>query len=695
MYSLIVLFLFYSAIATAQPDQGFSWVHPRPTGDLLWDVAWVGENVFVACGQNGTLYRTSDAGATWSIQQAEMLAPLRSMAYDDGLLVAGGQNGRAYLSTDQGLTWDPDRIPSLNMTLREIHIFDRNHIVAVCSNLSAGGVVIITEDGGVTWDFIDPGVLTAFRGLDFLDDRVGWAVGTGGYLLRTEDAGRSWEPENSHPFGGRELQTVRFRSLDTGIVAGDLGRVFVTHDGGETWNLSQLRSNATFYDAVWVDDTTVVVTGEYEQARSSDAGLTWRILYLNGRFFGLGFSPSGLEGMTVGLDGGMRYTSDGGVSWRNLTTSVPAMDIKDLAVSPTGDMVAVGVKNGVMLSRDAGASWIRSFAALSTPGEDITGVAYPSAGHVVAISPSGDVIHSSDGGEKWKIVVREVSPYLREISFSDSVHGWIAGKGLLLRTTDGGLSWTIDDESVQYPLWAVHAVSYDVAYATGDSGRLFRTSDAGANWVEIENDFTVRFSMVRADKEGNITLGWPGGVVHSTDGGLTWEDNRSPDGTNLQHFSFLTPSIGWGGQHNNPVMSTTDAGVTWRELEHGLRETGTSNAGMMIVELVAPGIGYVAGSSAFILEYRDPDVSGVVEGKVAGDQDGVTVRHVDGHLVVAGATGKSDILVYDILGRLLHRVHAADITGGYARVDIDAVGTGYVLVIEEDSGRVGRWVGVE
>lgn len=64
---------------------------------------------------------------------------------------------------------------------------------------------------------------------------------------------------------------------------------------------------------------------------------------------------------------------------------------------------------------------------------------------------------------------------------------------------------------------------------------------------------------------------------------------------------------------------------------------------------------------------------------------------MDGRLIVAGARGDSDIFVYDILGRLLHQVPAADNTDGNARIDIDAIDTGYVLVVEEESGREGRW----
>lgn len=609
----LLLSLCFPLIAIAQSDAGYTWVHPRPTGDVLWDVAWVSTSTFVAVSENGFLYRTSDAGQSWSAFSAETFGPLWAIAHHDGLTVATGEGGRTFKSTDGGVSWSLDRIAGLDQVLRDLHISDRNHIVAVGSNLVNEGKVLVSDDGGNSWEIIDPGIDIAFRSIDFIDSLYGWATGTYGYLLATTDGGRSWTYSPSDTLYGTALNTIRFRSRDTGVVAGDYGRLFVTHDGGVTWMAFPHRNGTVFRDAVWVDDTTVVVTGELQQVRSTDAGLTWSEMHVGWKLFGLGFGPDGGEGMTVGRSGEMQYTSDGGESWTNRWSGASGMNIYDIAVHDNGGIVAVGYGGGVLYSRDSGNSWNRRSVRLETISERLTDVAYPDVDHVVAFSRGGTVAHSSDGGESWIERVEGLPRYIHDISFADERTGWIVGDRLILKTSDGGMHWTVDSTSVEHRLWAVDAVSPSLAYATGDGGALFVTTDGGTLWEEVENEFTVQFSMVTADEGGHVTLGWLGGLVHSTDNGVTWVDNRAPDGSNIQHFSFLSPEVGWCGQHNAPLLSTMDAGASWQAFEHGLRVSSVGNAAMQVVELISPGVGYVGGAAGYILEFRDPDAAHVEE----------------------------------------------------------------------------------
>lgn len=105
-----------------------------------------------------------------------------------------------------------------------------------------------------------------------------------------------------------------------------------------------------------------------------------------------------------------------------------------------------------------------------------------------------------------------------------------------------------------------------------------------------------------------------------------------------------------------------------------------------MVELIEPGYGFVAGASGFILEYRDLGSSGVKK-REEGDRDGLMIRSVDDHLLDASASGNSELLVYDILGQLLHRVRKADVVGGDVRINVNVVGQGVLPLVEEGSGR--------
>ena len=678
--------------AAAQIDPGFTWVNPQPTGDDILDVERVADGVFVAVTPNGLILRSDDAGVTWTFSHTRILENLWSVDAADGVVVVGAEGGVLHVSTDQGLNWDAIEIPELSQNLRGVAVINRNHWVAVGSTLSNDGVVLLTRDGGETWTFVDPGVPVAFRSVCFIDSLHGCASGTPGTVVSTTDGGDTWQVNQSPLLYGASLNVVSFGSGENGIAAGDYGRLFVTGDGGETWESHEYGSSTIFSDAAWLDDTTVVLVGKSRQIRSTDAGKTWNEILAGSYPLGMGFGSNSVEGMVSGVGGELLYTEDGGQRWVRRSSGAAGRNIYDLAIHESGVGYAVGYQGAVIRTEDSGASWWWTERFTPYVTGHLTRVAVPTANTVVVVAEDGAIYHSSDRGDRWSSNrVSEGRP-LRDLSFSDSLNGWVVGHGVLYLSTDGGRSWQGDFTSITTPLYGVHALTPSLVYATGDGGHLFRTEDGGETWEDLQNEFTVRFSAVHADLQGNITLGWLGGLVHSSDGGVTWSDHPAPSGSSLRHFSFLTPNVVWCGQDDGPLMTTTDAGKTWEPREHGLRTGPLGNAAMSVVELIEPGYGYVAGASGFILEYRDPEESDVQEAGRQESHDGLIVRHVDDHVLIAGGSGVSDLLVYDVLGRLLYRVRVEDIQVGSVWIDINAVASGVLFVVEVESGRRGRGV---
>lgn len=86
-----------------------------------------------------------------------------------------------------------------------------------------GGTVLHTADAGQTWESQPSGTTRTLRGVDFVDSRHGWAVGDTGTILRTDDGGRTWERED----GGtsEDLYRLDFVSLDRGWAVGNRGTI--------------------------------------------------------------------------------------------------------------------------------------------------------------------------------------------------------------------------------------------------------------------------------------------------------------------------------------------------------------------------------------------------------------------------------------------------------------------------------------
>jgi photosystem II stability/assembly factor-like uncharacterized protein len=154
----------------------------------------------------------------------------------------------------------------------------------------------------------------------------------------------------------------------------------------------------------------------------------------------------------------------------------------------------------------------------------MTAVSRAGEGRLVAAGWRGVIAVSDDDGRSWTQANVPVREDLTALAFPTALHGWAAGnEGVLLETTDGGLTWTKrldgriaaklmvdkytalaekspDDkalaaalkESEGYLAQAPSRPFLDIAfegeqvgYVVGTYGLLFRTVDAGKTWEPL------------------------------------------------------------------------------------------------------------------------------------------------------------------------------------------------------------------
>ena len=156
------------------------------------------------------------------------------------------------------------------------------------------------------------------------------------------------------------------------------------------------------------------------------------------------------------------------------------------------------------------------------------------------VAGAGRIMATSNGGASWSRQYAG-SADLDQVDFIDSQHGWAAGGGALLRTTNGGASWAALAEPCQGDLTSVHFVSPAVGYAvaaktTGDSaaaqpsggqdttalgGSLVRTTDGGSTWSPVAGAPANPQSACFASADDGY-LGTPARIWRTTDGGQHW-----------------------------------------------------------------------------------------------------------------------------------------------------------------------------
>jgi photosystem II stability/assembly factor-like uncharacterized protein len=194
----------------------------------------------------------------------------------------------------------------------------------------------------------------------------------------------------------------------------------------------------------------------------------------------------------------------------------------------------------------------------------------------------------------WDPQQSGVTARLRGVSAVSDRVAWASGaRGTVLRTMDGGATWTkltVPDADV-LDFRDVDAVSDIVAWVLsigpGPASRIYKTGDGGATWtLQFKNDDPKAFfdAMAFANSQEGIALSDSVDghfvIIATHDGGVTWArvpDDRLPpalpneggfagSGTNIA-YSTAGIWIGTGAAAKSRMLISDDAGKSWRVVE--------------------------------------------------------------------------------------------------------------------------------
>src|SRR5437764_1996505 len=113
---------------------------------------------------------------------------------------------------------------------------------------------------------------------------------------------------------------------------------------------------------------------------------------------------------------------------------------------------------------------------------------------------------------------------LRGASFVDASTGTVVGEyGTIVRTTDGGNSWTIQVSGTTQTLWAVSFTDANNGTAVGEGGTIVGTTDGGNHWVTQPSGTTLQLRGVSfSDSNNGAAAGAGGTILRTTDSGTSW-----------------------------------------------------------------------------------------------------------------------------------------------------------------------------
>ena len=347
---------------------------------------------------------------------------------------------------------------------------------------------------------------------------TGYAVGRKGRIIKTANAGTSWDTVSSGT--SNDLNAVYFNDADNGVMLGSGGMIRKTSNAGASWTDSYTGLTSALNSCFFTDpDTGYAVGAGGSIIKSYDGGSNWNLL-------SSGFTNALLSvlfrnadtGIVTGTAGLILYTTNGGTNWTQVFAQTGGFINAVWMTSAT---------NGFMMGDPVVSRWSLWKTTNGGTNWDSTGMYLPQTGTETGYNNSmicappyiwfgtnnTKIYFSSNNGANWitQITTGEAN------SFSIWFHPLMQnGQGLfgganLFQTTNNGINWTaltsmgsgsfggitstplLTSDNLVQPVWYVRS-----------SNLIYYSANFGANW---SIDYTNRATTT---SYRHISMAYPG-----------------------------------------------------------------------------------------------------------------------------------------------------------------------------------------
>jgi photosystem II stability/assembly factor-like uncharacterized protein len=450
---------------------------------------------------------------------------------------------------------------------------------------------------GLEWRGIGPALMSGRIADIAIDpaDRSTWyiAVGSGG-VWKTTNRGTTWasvfDGQGSYSIGSITVDPNNHNTVWVGTGENISGRhvgygdgVYKSLDGGATWKNMGLK-NSEHIGMIAIDprDSDIVYVaaqgplwsggGDRGLFKTTDGGINWELVLSGGEFTGANEvhldprNPDVLFAvkhqrlrnvaalMNGGPESGIYKSTDGGRTWRELTTGLPEEDMGKigLAISPIDPEVVYAT---IELDRRTGGFW-----------------------------------RSEDGGESWEKRSEHVSGgtgphYYQEIFASPHQFDRIYQMDATLHITEDG-GKTFVPQAHGHKHGDHHAMAFDPAdpgyLMYGTDGGLYESFDLGTTFRFVSNLPITQFYKVAVDNDEPFYNIYGGTQDNNTQGGPSRTDNVN----GIRNSDWFITLFADGHQ---PAVDPTNPDIVYSEWQQGNLVRYDRKSGEMIYIQPQPG----------------------------------------------------------------------------------------------------------
>lgn len=562
--SLTLVLLLIITFSAYSQQSGWIWNNPLPHGNSLYGVDFINQQTGFAGGACGLIMKTTNSGLTWELKNTPTVNLINAVVFiNDNTGLASGYNSVIIRTTDAGETWN------LINENTGVAYFDMKFVNSTTGFICGlPGVIEKTTNAGINWFPLVSGTSSLLWGISFKDEQNGIAAGAGGMVYRTTNSGENWiaVPLPS----SNTVLDIHYSGSGTVFASAIDGAVFRSTNDGVIWETINYNFDGVdLYNIFFVNGTTGFCSGEGKVFRSTNGGNNWA---LNSNLNVINnFDHTGDGNIFfVGVRGYMYKSTNTGASWNDLSSGNRGPNLSIDFLNQNYGMILNGI--GVKITQNGGANWVyyeaggvADFGGLQDVeiiDEQISII----CGTNNALLSIALINRTTNGGINWTPQFFNGFPGFKACAFFNSSTGFIVGNsGVMMKTTDSGISWQPIPSGVSNALNSI-VVSGNTGYSAGGQGTILKTTDAGETWLNISGSISESFTDIdfRGGEFVYMTTS-SGNVVRTTNGGVSWE----LFGTGLIYpargIAFKDDNTGWcvGDDVYGDIYKTTTSGLTW------------------------------------------------------------------------------------------------------------------------------------
>ncbi len=437
-------------------------------------------------------------------------------AADDSTIFSDG--GKIYRSTDKGMTWQSKGEGIWYWDVSSLFISNYGVFAAMYEN--DNGLLYLSEDNGDNWTQISLSTTSVIAGFAQINSNLFFSTDGDG-IFKSTDGGFTWNKILNN------IQTINstcMLSVNETLFLGTLGNgVLKSTDFGESWESCGSAEYFNWVYSLSFSNNTLYASffdwgGSTGAFRSNDMGNTFIDI---GLYIPYNRTAIYAEGSNIylGTEKGIYRSTNQGASWEVIGLSEASVN----SIITLDGNIIIGTRDiGIHTSQNSGTNWINTgFSDWSS----IRGITVFEENVIVGCDGQVGVSVSRDNGntfsEYHNLDQSHINIFVNKDNdiFAGTTPN-LTNRGGVYHSPDFGATWNSIGIINKDILSLAIKDNYLFAGSTYDG--VFRTTNNGASWNQLNNGLGTLWVSALAFVGENLYAGTNSGIYLSTNYGTSW-----------------------------------------------------------------------------------------------------------------------------------------------------------------------------